>query len=428
MSFVKLFKLLKLLILLGNPLKTLASVSQKIAPFIGPAGNVLNFILVQSDENDKTEEYFKHISEQLEKIDAKLDAVTDYFNQISSQLNSLDSKIATSTIKITTEVKFQGFFEKIEEISAEVNQFETIVSGYYSNATSLILRLDSFIEAYKRKELEFKLIEKLESSNSASKSLIKEILELFRQYQKDPLSSTVSSPIQILYDIYVITFTSILKGNILLESSSNLKAALLGIHYEEDKRFLFNKKSKDLEKFFNSVTKALSYVNDDDLEAFIGLETNGNNNEIKMINVLQYFWEAEHLLSGKTNTCSDECSHFQSRQYSNDGCSGAVHDCQSVSNSVKLLRQNPQNDRIYNGYIYNGKEFGDSIKDDHRIETKVKFSKKSFAIILFLLNSHLGREDFTVARRVDAFVINMITYFQSESFTINQFWQKMDSE
>lgn len=356
---------------LGDPLKTLASVSKKVAPFIGPAGDFLSFILVQPDENDKTEEYFKHISEQLEKIDSKLDAMTDYFKQISEQLNSLDSKLSTSTIKITTEIKFQGFFEKVEEISAEVNQFESIVSGYYSNATSLIQRLDSFIEDYKKKELEFKLIEKLESSNSASKSLVKEILSLFRQYQKDPLSSTVSSPLQILYDIYVITFATILKGNILLESSSNLKAALQGIQYEEDKKFLFSKKSKDLEKFFNSVEKAFSYVVDNDLEAFIALQINGNNNEIKLINLLQYFWESEHLLSGKTNTCSDNCDHFVNRQYSNDGCSGAVHDCESVSSSVKYLRQNPQNDRIYNGYFYKNEEFGESIKDDHRVETKV---------------------------------------------------------
>lgn len=67
-----------------------------------------------------------------------------------------------------------------------------------------------------------------------------------------------------------------------------------------------------------------------------GLSTFGYQNinpqkpkPVKLINVLQYFWEAEEKLSGEADTCTDNCEHFQNRNYiGGDGCYGAVRDCQ----------------------------------------------------------------------------------------------------
>lgn len=50
---------------------------------------------------------------------------------------------------------------------------------------------------------------------------------------------------------------------------------------------------------------------------------------VRLINVLQYFWENEDKLSGKTDTCTDDCEHFQDRDFiGGDGCYGTVRDCQ----------------------------------------------------------------------------------------------------
>lgn len=63
---------------LGTQFTKIASASKMLAKFAGPYGEVINFVLATPEEaQNQTEEYLKNITSQLNKIDAKLDAISD---------------------------------------------------------------------------------------------------------------------------------------------------------------------------------------------------------------------------------------------------------------------------------------------------------------------------------------------------------------
>ena len=63
---------------LGKSFITIAGYSKKFAKYAGPAGDIINFALeVSGEQQDETVEYLKNITEKLEKIDAKLDSISE---------------------------------------------------------------------------------------------------------------------------------------------------------------------------------------------------------------------------------------------------------------------------------------------------------------------------------------------------------------
>lgn len=309
---------------LGGKFKVLSDVAKEIGPILGPAGDLINFVLFFANEEDNTPEYFKNITQELNKINTKLDA-------LSEQMTSLDKKITTSTKEIITEVRFQNFFELIEDVAAAKHEFELIIKSYSTNASAVVHHLNTFIEDYKKKNLEYRLVNYLDSGSDFSSSLVDKVISLYRQYQADHANAIGSSLAKTINDIYTTVLVTVIRGNTILEVATNTKIALTSTFYKEDKEFLINRKNEVFEKFYLSLEKTFAKVKDQDLELLINFNENGNNNTVRFMNVLQIFWEEEPLLTGETNTCSDTCEFFTNREYNGYGCNGAVRDCKTIT-------------------------------------------------------------------------------------------------
>lgn len=309
---------------LGDKFKVLGDLAKGISPLLGPAGDIINFVLFFTNDGDNTPEYFKNVTEDLNKINAKLDA-------LSEQISSLDKKITTSTKEIITEVRFQNFFQLIEDIAAAKHEFELIISSYSTNASAVVYHLDSFIKDYKKKNLEYKLVNYLDSGSDFSSSLVDKVISLYRQYQADSANAIGSSLAKAVNDIYTTVLVSVIRGSTILDAATNTKIALTNTFHDGDRQFLINRKNEVFEKFYESLEKAFAKIKDHDLELLINLNENGDNNTVRFINVLQIFWEEEPLLTGEVDTCSDTCEFFTNRNYNGNGCNGAVRDCKEVT-------------------------------------------------------------------------------------------------
>lgn len=63
---------------LGDSFSKIGSISKKFGKYAGPVADIIEFALTIAGENqDETEEYLKNITKQLDKIDAKLDAISE---------------------------------------------------------------------------------------------------------------------------------------------------------------------------------------------------------------------------------------------------------------------------------------------------------------------------------------------------------------
>jgi hypothetical protein len=304
----------------GDKFKSLGKIAEKAGPFLGPAGNILSFILFFTEQAENTEDFYANITKEFNVLKEKL-------NAISEQISSLDDKITTSSKEIISEVRFQNFFELIEDIAAEEQKFELIINSYSSNASAIISHLSTFIDDYMKKNLEFKLVNFLESGKGFSTSLIDKVISLYREYQTNKINTPSSSLAKTVNDIYTTVLTTITRGFTIIDMAVNTKIALTGIYHPEDKEFLKNNKNSIYGLFSDSIQKSFAKLNDRDYEMLINLKENGSKNPVQLINVLQTFIEYENLLHGGLDTCSDDCSHFNNREYNGNGCNGVVRYC-----------------------------------------------------------------------------------------------------
>jgi hypothetical protein len=268
-------------------------------------------------------------------------------------------------------------------LAASKQHFESIISSFTTNSTTFLYQLDKYIEDYRIQGSDTKLVNILDSGAGISNSIVDDLISLSRSYHKDNIGSSGSSTMKTVYDIYITAFMTILKANIILESAVNLKTSVTGQYYEEDRRYNHFRKNEIFEKFFTSLKKAFSKLNDNDLDGFIDFGVNGNNIKVRMINVLQYFWENEDKLS-IIDTCTDDCSTFKERKYTGGGCYGGVRDCKfavSIHHTERYLRQNPQVDRIYWGYVLNNKWYGNGTDDERDPDMELKVRKQSRQLI-----------------------------------------------
>jgi len=283
----------------------------------------------------------------------------------------LDAQIIQSTKKITLETKLLPFVNLLHELTLFQEEYESIIEAYAPNSTALLTQLDKYVDRFQQKKSDSQIVTILDSGDGITDSIVDELIDLRR------IASSGSSTMKSIYDIYIIAFMKILKSNIIQESVVNLKTAITGNSYELDRRLNIINKNKMFKKFFTSFEKAFKKLNINDIDGSIDLTSkNGDSNPVRMINVLQYFWENEDKLS-IIDTCSDDCEHFQDRKYTGGGCYGSVKKCKfavSVHYTGRYLRQNPQVDRIYLGYYSNSKWSGkgDDDEGNPNMESKVK--------------------------------------------------------
>jgi len=273
----------------------------------------------------------------------------------------LDAKVSQSLREVITESKFRDFINNYEDLKASKLRFELIISSFSSNSTLLVVELDKFIDNHQNMASDIKLVNSLDSGAGIFTTLVEDMITFSRSHNEINFDSSGSSTMATVFDIYICTLIAVLKSNAIQEIAVNLKTAITGDNYELNRLFNHNHKNEILKALFSSLHKKLTMFNDHDMIGFIDLKNNGNINQVRMKNVLQFFWSNEQILYDE---CNVKCKSEMISTIKLDGCSGHIANCIPYSNIfsnqyVAESLQLPQVDRIYNGYsIENGEWYG----------------------------------------------------------------------
>lgn len=272
----------------------------------------------------------------------------------------MDTQQSQSTKKILAEIKFQEVERLLSDIGASQHSYEAIVASFGSETDSFVEELNHFIRNYQNKASDAKLVDALGARSGLVEPVVKNLIDVSRSYQKNNFGSSGSSTMKNIYDLYFMAYKTILKANLILESAVNMKSTVTGQEYQSEKKRIQYNKNTLFKRLFEDFQGTMDNLLEEDTNGFVDLTENGESRKVRFINVVQIFWEKEEVLS-KTNTCTDDCPHFENRRFSGGGCDGSVRDCEhgvSLHHSEWYVRQNPQNDRIYTSYSNDDKTYG----------------------------------------------------------------------
>jgi len=77
---------------------------------------------------------------------------------------------------------------------------------------------------------------------------------------------------------------------------------------------------------------------------------------VRLINVLQTYFELEQVLSGSADTCSKGCDHYSNVGVpSSKGCIGSARSCKReypIEKKIDTYRKTSPTDRLYEGYKF----------------------------------------------------------------------------
>lgn len=83
------------------------------------------------------------------------------------------------------------------------------------------------------------------------------------------------------------------------------------------------RKSSTVKLIINSMKESLQNVK---VESYLNLDDKPT--EVRLINVLQYFWINEKELSRESKTCWQNCDFYKTVSFNDDGCIGTIRDCE----------------------------------------------------------------------------------------------------
>jgi len=238
---------------------------------------------------------------------------------------------------------------------------------------------------------DIKLVNSLDSGAGIFSTLVEDMITFSRSHNEINFDSSGSSTMTTVVDIYICTLIAVLKSNAIQEIAVNLKTAITGDNYELNRLFNHNHKKEVLKALFSSLHKKLTLLTDHDMIGFIDLKNNGNINQVRMKNVLQFFWSNEYILY---NECNVKCKSEISSTINKVGCLRQILNCIPYSNYfsnqyVSQSLQIPQVDRIYNGYSIDGGEWhGKSGEINARVSESSKHDVSSKASASQTFSAH----------------------------------------
>lgn len=243
----------------------------------------------------------------------------------------------------------------------------------------LVHKLDQFIQHYQNTASDIKLVNTLDSGAGIYNSIVSDLITSCRTYNSENYDTSRSSTMNSVFDIYMTTLMAIMRSNAIQESAINLKTAITGEYYEDDRRYIHNNRNAIYKTFFKSIQKAFTILNEDDAIGFIDLTVCGNNKTVRMVNVIQIFWQTESGL----NSTQSSCKLLQNYTFSRNDCHGRIMKCEIPEKSrfffpyLILSYQQPIVDRIYYGYDFNNIGWC-GINDHEKITIRVRLIKKIY--------------------------------------------------
>lgn len=138
----------------------------------------------------------------------------------------LDANLTASLSKIVSEIKYQPLFKFFGEIESSINEFQVIIASYGSHKPSFLRELDKFIDNYKSKNIEYKMVNYLDSALPGSEPFIRVFTEKVKMMRNDNCCDINSSPVKFIHDFYILVAMKIYEASNLLALCYSLKEGL----------------------------------------------------------------------------------------------------------------------------------------------------------------------------------------------------------
>lgn len=138
----------------------------------------------------------------------------------------MDANLTESVTKIVSEIKYQPLFKFFGEIESSMNEFEVLISSYGSHKVAFLRELDKFIDNYKAKNIEYKMVNYLDSTIPGSEPFIKIFIDKVLLMRNDNCCDINSSPVKFIYDFYVLIAMKVYEANNLLALCYAMKEKL----------------------------------------------------------------------------------------------------------------------------------------------------------------------------------------------------------
>lgn len=107
-----------------------------------------------------------------------------------------------------------------------MNEFEVLISSYGSHKVAFLRELDKFIDNYKAKNIEYKMVNYLDSTIPGSEPFIKIFIDKVLLMRNDNCCDINSSPVKFIYDFYVLIAMKVYEANNLLALCYAMKEKL----------------------------------------------------------------------------------------------------------------------------------------------------------------------------------------------------------
>lgn len=121
------------------------------------------------------------------------------------------------------EIKFNDISKTIVEIETSSSYLNTLVATYKSNSSGIVHHLDNFINNYKLKMLEDKMLKYLDTRFIGSKSLVETYIEQVVINEANDFVLTKSSTNKIIYELYLTVLLAVSKGHALLDIALRMR-------------------------------------------------------------------------------------------------------------------------------------------------------------------------------------------------------------
>lgn len=145
----------------------------------------------------------------MKSFNATVDKMNENLGQLAAQLTHL--KISVD--EVFKEIRFQTLMEYQTDLKAEVDHFQQIVLGYGNDKDTLRGELVKFIDSYKSKNIENKILNYLNEASSTAKSFASTLVEFAKRNRDNKRNRLKSSPNKLVHDFYAAIMLKIFESN-----------------------------------------------------------------------------------------------------------------------------------------------------------------------------------------------------------------------
>lgn len=280
------------------------------------AGTLITTFFTFFDMNQK--DPHAEVMKKLEEISTQLDKITE-------SIENVDNRIVSEASRNNVITVMEKFVIKYSEISKSEHKFNNIVRSYATNETALLQNLVEFLNDEKKAYNEYSLVDYLTVKFIGLTSPVDEFIHFGRNAEHGsyvPKSSTT----KLVFDFHLTILTKFLRSFTIQELATELKFKLSGRRYDEDVKFLENRKQLLIKKLDESLNASMNKLNANDLKIFAELNVKSIKSVVKFRNVLQTLIEGEEKLSGD-GKCTKQSRYFPRVSYNANGCNGELREC-----------------------------------------------------------------------------------------------------